>query len=152
MRSRRKVLLAAGGAAGAMILAFVVWGRGPEPVEVDVAPVARQATLRSYVTASGEIVATRYANIGSSAMGKLVELPVKEGDRVRAGQVLARIDAVQATSTAASAAAGTSALQAEAIAAADQVRAAQADLALAQARATEAVSYTHLTLPTTERV
>lgn len=138
MRSRRKVLLAAGGAAGAMILAFVVWGRGPEPVEVDVAPVARQATLRSYVTASGEIVATRYANIGSSAMGKLVELPVKEGDRVRAGQVLARIDAVQATSTAASAAAGTSALQAEASAAADQVRAAQADLALAQARATEA--------------
>ena len=109
MPSRRKVLLAAGGAAGVLILALVAWRRGPEPVEVDVATVTRLATLRSYVTASGEIVATRYANIGSSAMGKLVELPVKEGDRVRAGQVLARIDAVQATSTAASAAAMASA-------------------------------------------
>jgi HlyD family secretion protein len=137
MRSGRKVLLAAGSAAVVMLVVFVIGRRGPEAVDVDAAPVTRLATLRSHVTASGEIVATRYANIGSSAMGKIVELPVKEGDRVRAGQLLARIDAVQATSAAESAAAGAGALQAEASAAADQVRAAQADLAFAEARATE---------------
>ena len=36
-------------------------------------------------------------------MGKIVSLPVAEGDRVRAGQVLAQIDRVQAQSDAASA-------------------------------------------------
>ena len=70
--------------------------RGPAPLAVDVGPVTRQATFRSTVTASGEIVAVRYADIGSSVMGKIVSLPVTEGQRVTAGQVLARIDAVQA--------------------------------------------------------
>ena len=59
--------------------------RGPARVAVDVAPVTRQAPFRSTVTASGEIVATRYADIGSSAMGKIVSLPVAEGDRVAPG-------------------------------------------------------------------
>jgi len=36
-------------------------------------------------------------------MGKIVALPVREGDRVKAGQVLARIDAVPAQSDATSA-------------------------------------------------
>jgi len=42
----------------------------------------------------------RYADIGSSVMGKIVSLPVAEGDRVVAGQMLARIDPVQAQSDA----------------------------------------------------
>ena len=72
--------------------------RGPARVTVDVGAVTRQARFRSTVTASGEIVATRYADIGSSVMGKIVSLPVAEGDRVKAGQMLARIDPVQAQS------------------------------------------------------
>lgn len=111
--------------------------RGPEPALVEVARVKRVDRLQSFVTASGEIVATRYADIGSSVMGRLVALSVREGDRVRAGQVLARIDPVQADSLAQSADAATRALEAEAAAAGDQVRAAQADLEAARARATE---------------
>src|SRR5687768_14195202 len=77
---------------------LVVTRRGPARVTVDVGAVTRQPLFRSTVTASGEIVAMRYADIGSSVMGKIVSLPVAEGDQVKAGQLLARIDAVQAQS------------------------------------------------------
>lgn len=118
---------------------FAVMSRrgGPEATGVDLATVTRVPSLQSFVTASGEIVATRYADIGSSAMGRLVGLSVKEGDRVKAGQVLARIDRVQAASSAAAASAGLGALEADARGAADQARSAQADLEAARARAAE---------------
>jgi HlyD family secretion protein len=116
-------------------VAAVVVGRGPARIAVDVGAVAREATFTSTVTASGEIVATRYADIGSSVMGEIVSLPVKEGDAVSAGQVLARIDAVQAESEAAGAAAQVRALEAEEAAAEGQVRAASSELVAADARA-----------------
>ena len=72
-----------------MLLAAALWlrraGRAPLAVDVDVA--IHRDVFRSYVTASGEIVATRFADIGSSVMGKIVGLNVAEGDRVRAGQI-----------------------------------------------------------------
>ena len=91
--------------SGVVVALAVVGGvlrrqRGPAAATVDTGRVSRQATFRSTVTASGEIVAARYADIGSNSMGKIVELPVAEGDHVRAGQVLARIDAVPADSDA----------------------------------------------------
>jgi len=97
-------------------------GRGA--VEVELARVERRAVFRSTVTASGEIVAERYADVGSSVMGKLVSLLVKEGDRVGQGQVVARIDSVPAAS--------------ERDAAAALVRAVDADQAAARARAGDA--------------
>jgi HlyD family secretion protein len=106
-----------------LALAFAACGRG-QAVEVETERVARRAVLRSTVTASGEIVAVRYADIGSSVMGRLVSLPVREGERVRKGQVVARIDSVPASSDAAAAAA--------------LVRATEADQAVATARADEA--------------
>ncbi len=129
--------------AGWLLLGALVVGaavvavsrRGPAAVAVDVAPVTKQARFVSTVTASGQIVATRYADIGSSVMGKIVSLPVREGDRVTAGQILAQIDAVQARSDAAGASAQVQALEAEAQGAAEQVRTADADLAAAKARA-----------------
>lgn len=113
---------------------------GNAGIVVDTAPVARVAALQSFVTASGEIVATRYADIGSAVMGRLVELMVKEGDAVKAGQVLARIDPVQASSSAAAAAASVGALEADARAASNQVKAAQASLDEARSREKEAAA------------
>lgn len=110
----------------------------PRGVAVEQGAVARTATLQSVVTASGELVATRYADIGSAVMGRLVSLGVKEGDRVRAGQVLARIDPVQAASAAEAATAGFRALESDAQGATTQVRAAQAALDEARARETDA--------------
>jgi HlyD family secretion protein len=71
-------------------------------------------------------------------MGKIVSLPVAEGERVRAGQVLARIDAVQAESDVSSAQAQVLALEAGRRGAREQVRAAAADVAAAEARAADA--------------
>jgi HlyD family secretion protein len=98
-------------------------GRGGA-VEVEMGRVEKRAVFRSTVTASGEIVAERYADVGSSVMGKLVSLPVREGDRVRKGQVVARIDSVPASS--------------DRDAATALVRAAEADQAAARARAEDA--------------
>ena len=108
--------------------------RGPSGATVDLGTAGLRATFRSTVTASGEIVATRYADIGSSVMGKIVSLPVREGDRVKAGQVLARIDAVPAQSDAASASEQVNALQSDARAAAEQIKSAQSDLTATLAR------------------
>jgi HlyD family secretion protein len=93
-------------------------------VEVEIGRVERRPVFRSMVTASGEIVAERYADVGSSVMGKLVSLPVREGHRVRRGQVVARIDRVPAAS--------------DRDAAAALVRAADAEQAAARARAGDA--------------
>lgn len=123
----------------ALALTAVLFARrGPDRIRVDVGTPTQQALFRATVSASGEIVATRYADIGSSVMGKIVALPVREGDRVRAGQVLAQVDPIQARSDAAGAAALVSALEAEDRAAADQIRAVSADRTAAEARALEA--------------
>jgi HlyD family secretion protein len=120
------------------VTAVVLSRRGPARIAVDTVSATRQERFVSTVTASGEIVATRYADIGSSVMGKVVSLPVAEGERVRAGQVLARIDAVQAESDVSSAEAQVLALEANQQAAREQVRAAAADVASAEARAADA--------------
>jgi len=134
---RRTVWLLA--AAGVILLALAVRvGRGPSGVVVDTGPVARRAVFTSMVTASGQIVAQRYADIGSSVMGRLVELRVKEGDAVSAGQVVARVDAVQAAASASAAQARAKGAESDARAAADALQAARADLDAARARAQEA--------------
>jgi HlyD family secretion protein len=54
-----------------------------------------QEDLASVVTASGEIKPRNYINIGAEYQGQLTEILVKEGARVRKGQLLARIDSAQ---------------------------------------------------------
>jgi len=63
-------------------------------VTVQTGTVVRQ-DLTSLVTASGEIKPRNYINIGANAQGELKEIMVKEGDRVRKGQLLARIESTQ---------------------------------------------------------
>lgn len=123
---------------GAGAVALLVVRRGPVRPVVDSATVRRQATFRSSVTASGEIVATRYADIGSDTMGRIVELPVAEGDRVKAGQILARLDAVQARGAASESNAQVRSLEADERAAAQGIRTAEADLGAAESRSREA--------------
>ena len=63
-------------------------------VSVQTGQVVRQ-DLTSIVTASGEIKPKNYINIGANAQGDITELLVKEGDHVRKGQLLAKIEDVQ---------------------------------------------------------
>jgi HlyD family secretion protein len=57
---------------------------------------AVRADLNSVVTASGEIKPRTYTNLAANAQGRIVQLLVAEGDRVRKGQIVARIESVQA--------------------------------------------------------
>ena len=135
--SRRRVLT---GGIVLVIVALAIYSRrgASEGTVAEVTAVTRTPALQSFVTASGEIVATRFADIGSASMGRVVALNVKEGDRVKAGQVLAQIDPVQAASSAAGASASLRALEADASAAATQIKASQAELAAAETKAADA--------------
>jgi len=131
-------------AIGVVLVALVAWfvlgGRGDRGLEVELARAETRELFRSYVTASGEILAERYADVGSSVMGRVVELPVTEGQEVKAGDLLARIDPVQARSELEAAEAAIRALEADARSATEQVLSARADLELAEAQAREATA------------
>ncbi len=118
------------------VVALAAWStRGDDnAAEVTTAVVERAASLQSLVTASGEIVASQYADIGSNAMGRVVALTVKEGDRVTAGQVLARLDPIQAAAAADGADAALSAIETDTRSAAAQVRSTEAMLEEARSR------------------
>lgn len=60
---------------------------------------ARRQTIRAIVTASGQVQPKTYADIDANSIGQLTELPVKEGQRVQKGQLLAVVDNVQQRAT-----------------------------------------------------
>jgi len=109
----RRIWAAIVGAAVALVVIWRLFAAGDSSViDVDSQSAARREVFRSVVTASGEVIATRYADIGTSVMGRVVELRVAEGDEVSSGDVVARIDAAQARSSADALAAAVEALEA----------------------------------------
>jgi HlyD family secretion protein len=75
----------------ASIVALNVFHESSLKVVVQTQKMGRK-DLISVVTASGEVKPKRFVNIGPNVSGRIVELTVKEGDQVRKGQVLARIE------------------------------------------------------------
>jgi HlyD family secretion protein len=63
-------------------------------VPVQTGKVAR-ADLVSVVSASGEVKPKKFVNVSANVSGRITDLLVKEGDRVRRGQVLAKIDSTR---------------------------------------------------------
>jgi len=75
------------------VLSYVVWfTTRPKPIEVELATITR-GTVESTVvnTRAGTIKACRRAKLAPAAGGQIVKLQVKEGDRVKQGQVLLEI-------------------------------------------------------------
>ncbi len=93
--------------AGLVLAGAAWWWMGPRPITVQAVSVVTATASQQHValTASGYVVAQRRAAVASKATGRLVELNVREGSRVKAGELLARIDAsdVQASLVAAEA-------------------------------------------------
>jgi RND family efflux transporter MFP subunit len=84
-------------AAGAVILAVVLLATGGSlgsAASVRLTPATMVSPIRSgaVMIASGYVVAQRKAAVASKGTGRLVYLGVVEGDRVREGQVIARIE------------------------------------------------------------
>ena len=72
------------------VLASVLWQyTRPQPVVVVLKEVDRGRVERSVAnTRAGTVSACRRAKLAPPAGGQIVALPVREGDRVRAGQIL----------------------------------------------------------------
>lgn len=83
------LVLAGGGAAAAFAR------RGDSGTTVTVEAVQKR-DLEAIVSASGKIDPKKTVNISAQTMGRVTQLAVKEGDRVRAGQFLLQIDPVTA--------------------------------------------------------
>ena len=85
--ARTRQLHWAGLAAVAVLVTACGGGAPPAPtVKVDRGPVSTS------VSASGSLVSTNEANLGFADRGKIAEIMVKVGDKVTAGQALARLD------------------------------------------------------------
>src|SRR3989440_11510269 len=84
-------------AAAIVVLAAVLLFRGGalgSSLPVHLTPATMVSPIRSgaVLVASGYVVAQRKAAVASKGTGRLVYLGVVEGNRVRAGQVIARIE------------------------------------------------------------
>ncbi len=71
-----------------------VWSR-PGTVRVHAVlaqPIAGGASQGSILDASGYVVARRQATVASKITARMVELDIEEGDHVKAGQIIAKLD------------------------------------------------------------
>jgi HlyD family secretion protein len=96
-------------------------------VTVQTGKVLRE-DLASVVTASGEVKPRNYITIGAEYSGQLTDILVKEGDHVRKGQLLARIDEAQSKADVAAQRAALSSAEADAAASEASVGAGEASM------------------------
>src|SRR5437773_662578 len=78
-------------AVSAAAVAATVYVRREKPLVVTT-ELIRARDLDAVVSASGKIQPKRLVNISADAPGRVVDLAVNEGDRVRKGQFLLQID------------------------------------------------------------
>src|SRR5438045_1343463 len=97
MKTWHKVAIGAGVAVvlGGIVL-FSVNQANKGVVTVQTAKVAKQDSLVSLVTASGEIKPTTYTNVTAQGFGRITAILVKEGDHVKKGDKLLLQENVQA--------------------------------------------------------
>ena len=117
-RARRMWLVAGGAAVGIAAVTFAAVRFGAEPAEslstgaavaANPAPPASlsaaAAPVASILDASGYVVARRQATVSAKITGKVVAVLIEEGQRVEAGEIIARLDDANARAQVAQAAA-----------------------------------------------
>ena len=135
-RSRRTLYIGLGVLALALVATAAALGLRDRPLEVRVATAVVRGGSASGVgglTANGYVVARTKASVSSKVAGRLVYLGVEEGDLVREGQVLARLEDAEYVAAVRQAAAER--LSAEAARQEAQAAVAQAERDLERARA-----------------
>jgi HlyD family secretion protein len=138
MKTWKKVLIGIGAVLVLGILvAVTVYQSQKNVVKVQSGKVQKQ-NLASVVSASGEIKPKTYVNIGANAFGKIIRLHVKEGDRVKKGQLLAQLENVQSSADVNATRAGVQAAVTDAVAADAALKTSMADLNRAKSDAVHA--------------
>jgi HlyD family secretion protein len=132
MSTGKKILIGSGVAiAIAVIASIAVYQSHKGVVTVQTGKAGRQ-DLASIVSASGEVRPKTYVNIGANAFGKITRLYVKEGDRVKKGQLLAQLENVQSSADVNATQASVEASETDSVAAAAALNTSMADLNRAQ--------------------
>jgi HlyD family secretion protein len=95
MSTRGKIVLFGGLGIAIIGIAVLSAAKRRQPAtEVRIEKVAKR-DLTSIVTASGKIEPKRKVDVSADITGRIVDLPVREGDLVTRGQVVVRIDPAQ---------------------------------------------------------
>src|ERR1700674_2091282 len=118
--------------AGALVLlsaivGFTVYQSHKNVVTVQTGK-AHRMDLVAVVSASGEIKPKTHENIGANPVGRITHLYVKEGDRVKRGQMLAQLENVQPAADMNATQASLEAARTDALAAEAALNTAMADL------------------------
>jgi HlyD family secretion protein len=79
----------------AAIVGASVFARRGELPEVQTAKVEKRASLESKVTANGEVRPIQFINLTAEVSGRVTDIFVKEGDQVKKGVPLMRVDPTQ---------------------------------------------------------
>ena len=135
MKTWKKVLIGVGAALLLLILVAVGINQSNKGVVTVQTGKAQKQDLAAIVSASGEIKPKTYVNIGANAFGKITHLYVKEGDRVKKGQLLAQLENVQSAADVAATKASLEASRTDAVAAVANLNTSKADLNRAKADA-----------------
>jgi HlyD family secretion protein len=133
VKNRKKLFIIIGAVVVlAAVVAFTVAHNSQNVTTVQTGKVAKQ-DVAATVSASGEIKPKTYVNVGANAFGKITQLYVKEGERVKKGQMLAQIENVQPEADVDANRAALDAAKTDAVAQAAAIKTAQANLESAQA-------------------
>lgn len=97
IRRKKTVIIAAAvlGLAAIVILSKAVQKKEGEPVQVG--KVERKTRLESRVTASGDIRPVHLYNLTAEVPGRVEQIYISEGDAVKKGQPLVRVDPTQSS-------------------------------------------------------
>jgi HlyD family secretion protein len=102
MAVSRKGKIIIGASVAVLLLIIIVasiFATRKDTPEVTVVKVEKRKELRSNVTASGEIRPIQFINLTSEVQGRIEEIYVKEGDAVKKGTALVKLDPTQLESS-----------------------------------------------------
>src|SRR5262245_23668156 len=138
MTTKKKLLIASLIVVGiSSTVGYSIVARNRGVVSVQSGRVLRQ-DLTQTVSANGEIKPKKYVNVSSNTMGRIVHMPVKEGDRVREGGLLVQLESIQTEADVKAAEASLDAAEADVEGMVAQIRSADATVASAKAEITRA--------------
>ena len=134
MKRKTKIIMAGVvlTSAAAATYAGVNYYSNKDILTVQVGQVVRQ-DLTQTVASTGEIKPKKSVNISSNAMGRITRMPVKEGDRVRTGDLLISLESIQTAADLEAAQAMLEAGQTELDAMESQIKSNDASIATAKA-------------------
>jgi HlyD family secretion protein len=89
----RIIVFALAAGAAAFLLVKKPWAKGDDPITFSTVPVAK-GNIAAQVTANGTLSAVMTVQVGAQVSGRVVELHADFNDKVKKGQLIAKLDDV----------------------------------------------------------